>query len=502
MADIIKTPAYIESFLRHLLPAAGIEFRQIDHFHWKVFLENKGKEVVFVFDRDKIDDFEEAIQKYDGTNYFYSLQSDILFHIYIALGKAGMINDFDIVSALIEERRDWVEVQGINVARDTFSSRITEMIYKGLQRLNDYLKDVVQKFGDGHEEIKKDIEDINHLLSYHDEKKSFISTGVSVRSLSLFKAALISEIIDEVKQKYVEGIPQRMIDKVEHDIYMLVEELRKPTFLNIKLPMCIAEYRSQIMPKQKIAEEGVLQESNTLNVFISYSTKNKAVAGKVKDILNNYGITGFLAHEDINITEEWKKRIIFELRQTNVFIAILSQDFKASDWTAQEAGMAYFKNILIIPLLLDDTTPFGFLEDSQGKKISYDLTPEEYIIKPIVDRFSNLLIDKIIDKLEQVNNFRTAERVLGFIVPYFEKLNATQINNLVNVSIRNGQICFAHLCQTEYLPQLLRMHKSKISQEKYDVLLFQIEKGELHPDRLEKTKKEPWLKYDKPWLKR
>lgn len=502
MTDIIKAPVYIKSFLSHLLPVARIEFRQVDHFHWKVFLENKSKEVVIDFDRNRIDDFEEAIQKYEGTDYFYSLQSDILFRIYIALGKEGMINDFDIVSALIEERRDWIEAQGINLTPDTFSVRLTEIIHKGLQRLSEYLKDVVQKFGDGHEEIKKDIEDINHILSHYDENKSFVSSGVSVRSLSLLKAALISEIIDKVKQKQAEGIPQRVLDKVEHDIYSFVEELRKPAFLNIKSPTCIAEYRSQIMPKQKIAEEDILQDGNALKAFISYSTKNKTVAGKVKAILDDYGIVGFLAHEDINITEEWKKRIMLELRKANVFIAMLSQDFKSSDWSPQEAGMAYFKNILIISLLLDDTTPFGFLGDSQGKKISHDSVPEEYIIKPIVDKFPNFLIDKIIEKLEEVNSCRKAEKVLGFLVPHFKELNAIQIDKLVNVSIRNGQICLAHLCQTQYLPQLLEIHKSKIPKEKYEVLSFQIEKGELHPDRLEKSKKEPWLKYDKPWLRK
>ena len=501
MGNTLKAIAYIENFLHELLPSAETEFKQIDNFHWRFFLKSDTRETVIDFDRDRINDFDEAIQKYKGTDYFYGLQSDINFKIYIPLGKTGMINDFDIVSELIEERRDWIEAKISDITEDTFNAQFSKAIFDGLTRLKEYLESVINKFSDGNEEIKKDKEDIDNILNCYNGKKSFACSGVSIRNLSLLKAAIISEIIYKIKQKQEANIPQRMLDKIAQDIYALVEASRKPVFLNIKPPICIAEYRSAIMPKKQATRENISYGNKTLKVFISYSTKNKAVAGKVKAILDCYDIESFLAHEDINITEEWKKRIMLELHEADVFVAILSKDFKDSDWSPQESGMAYFKNILIISLLLDDNAPFGFLGDAQGKRIKDNLIPAEYIIKPIVNKFPNFIIDKTINRLEKISSFREAEEVFGFFVAHFERLNQAQVNKIVNVSIKNGQICFAAKCQREYLPNLLKIHKDKIPNEQYEILSYQIEKGEFYRNATQNNEKEPWVKITHPWLK-
>ena len=52
------------------------------------------------------------------------------------------------------------------------------------------------------------------------------------------------------------------------------------------------------------------QELN--KIFISYSVKDKEIAGKVKDILSRFNISAFLAHQDIEVSEEWEKRILEE----------------------------------------------------------------------------------------------------------------------------------------------------------------------------------------------
>lgn len=59
-----------------------------------------------------------------------------------------------------------------------------------------------------------------------------------------------------------------------------------------------------------------------LKAFISYSTADKLLAGQVKAILNEYGIVGFLAHDDIHVSQEWKDRLIQELNETNIIIPL------------------------------------------------------------------------------------------------------------------------------------------------------------------------------------
>lgn len=79
-------------------------------------------------------------------------------------------------------------------------------------------------------------------------------------------------------------------------------------------------------------------------VFISYATCNKALAGNIKNFLKDrYQIPVFLAHEDINISIEWRNAILNELINANVFIAILDKNFRFSDWCSQELGIAVSK---------------------------------------------------------------------------------------------------------------------------------------------------------------
>ena len=89
---------------------------------------------------------------------------------------------------------------------------------------------------------------------------------------------------------------------------------------------------------------------NTLKVFISYSMKDKEIASKIKKILTRFRIVCFIAHDDIEVSEEWRRRILKELNDADIFIPILSDNFKNSDWCSQEAGIACFRNILFIPL--------------------------------------------------------------------------------------------------------------------------------------------------------
>ena len=60
-----------------------------------------------------------------------------------------------------------------------------------------------------------------------------------------------------------------------------------------------------------------------LRTFISYFTEEKHFGAKVKSILERYGVRSFLAHEDLEVSEKWRKRILEELCICDVFIPLL-----------------------------------------------------------------------------------------------------------------------------------------------------------------------------------
>lgn len=114
-----------------------------------------------------------------------------------------------------------------------------------------------------------------------------------------------------------------------------------------------------------------------LNAFISYSSEDKEIAGIVKNALLNLGINSFLAHEDITPSQEWQGEIVNKLNTCNIFVPIITKNFRESDWTSQESGAAFIKGMDIVPISVkfpDETfiLPYGFMSKYQALKWTID----------------------------------------------------------------------------------------------------------------------------------
>src|ERR1700736_1359611 len=93
-----------------------------------------------------------------------------------------------------------------------------------------------------------------------------------------------------------------------------------------------------------------------MHAFMSYQMTDRAFAAKVRDTLTPFGITSFMAHDDLEVSEEWKLRILDELSKADLFIAVLSANYLASSYCMQESGISVFRNIkTIIPFAIDTT---------------------------------------------------------------------------------------------------------------------------------------------------
>jgi hypothetical protein len=87
-----------------------------------------------------------------------------------------------------------------------------------------------------------------------------------------------------------------------------------------------------------------------VKVFISHSMEDRETALRIKNALRDFAIDAFLAHEDIRVSEEWRRTIIRNLKSANVFIPVLSKSFRVSDWASQELGLAISQpKRLIVP---------------------------------------------------------------------------------------------------------------------------------------------------------
>lgn len=121
--------------------------------------------------------------------------------------------------------------------------------------------------------------------------------------------------------------------------------------------------------------------------FISYSHQDRAYGAQAKGVLAEVGIEAFLAHDDLEVSEEWRERILIELRRCDLFVALLSANFLSSKWAPQEAGFIVSRpEVVIAPLSIDGTTPFGFLSHLQAGRITKDGITRELLVAPLARR--------------------------------------------------------------------------------------------------------------------
>lgn len=110
---------------------------------------------------------------------------------------------------------------------------------------------------------------------------------------------------------------------------------------------------------------GYWQDTTDLRAFISHISIHKDKATRLKTCLASYGISGFVAHEDITPTLEWQHEIERALHGMDAFIAIHTKGFSQSFWTQQEIGFAYARGVKIISLKMGED-PTGFISKQQA----------------------------------------------------------------------------------------------------------------------------------------
>ena len=100
-------------------------------------------------------------------------------------------------------------------------------------------------------------------------------------------------------------------------------------------------------------------------LFVSHTSSVKESAGALQKALRNYGISAFVAHEDIRPTAEWEQEILRALYSMDALVAIITPDFKDSAWTDQETGIAIGLQKMVVPIRRA-ADPHGFVAKYQG----------------------------------------------------------------------------------------------------------------------------------------
>lgn len=237
-------------------------------------------------------------------------------------------------------------------------------------------------------------------------------------------------------------------------------------------------------------------DSTNLKIFISFNNNDSEEAVKIQEFFKNCGVKCFLSKTDMEISEEYKKRTFNEICNSNIFIYLLSENSKASDWCDQEMGMAYIKHKLgnseIFIVSHDGMEPYGFLSSfnlgfTYHSNYLYDIArkiDEKYnsqLVSKITDYYNELVNTKV-KELFTVRNFNSAKNLLYFINKRSEFLDDKQIEMICDATIQNQNLYMCYICK-EPLIEILDTHKDRIDNELYQKVFNAINPRATKPKR-------------------
>jgi hypothetical protein len=205
--------------------------------------------------------------------------------------------------------------------------------------------------------------------------------------------------------------------------------------------------------------EGVVVEDTTgvwergyFRLFISHSSKQAGEVGALKIALREHAISGFVAHDDITPTEEWRDVIESALRTCEAMAAYVTPDFHPSNWTDQEIGVCLARAVLIIPIR-KGATPYGFLGKYQalagGTKGPERVAADIYsILESNVLTASRLKAAKIeveasqaVEALEQAGSYNSARAAFTRLLRVPEdQLTTDQVERIERAAADNYEL--------------------------------------------------------------
>jgi len=159
-------------------------------------------------------------------------------------------------------------------------------------------------------------------------------------------------------------------------------------------------------------------DDGMFRLFISHLAIYKKTAANIQAALQEYGISSFVAHNDIMPTTEWEDQIELALSTCDALIALLHDKFHESNWTDQEIGFAMGRGVSVCSVHLGQT-PYGFIGRFQafngtGKTVA-ELAREIFDAfrknKQTKSRMSSILVTQF----ERSNTFAQAKERVGYL---------------------------------------------------------------------------------------
>lgn len=153
-------------------------------------------------------------------------------------------------------------------------------------------------------------------------------------------------------------------------------------------------------------------------LFVTHLATEKLLAAQLQEALLSYGISGFVAHNDIEPTLEWQTQIETALATADSLVALLHPAFHASSWTDQEIGFAMGRGLPVFAVRFGQD-PYGFIGRFQGF-VGGGKTPDA-LARELFDAYrknkqsQKRMGEVLLNLFEDSNSFQTAKTRIGYL---------------------------------------------------------------------------------------
>ena len=155
-----------------------------------------------------------------------------------------------------------------------------------------------------------------------------------------------------------------------------------------------------------------------LRLFVSHLATYRAFVAELQTALLDFGISGFVAHNDIEPTQDWQTQIETALATCDALVALLHPDFHVSNWTDQEIGFAMGRGVPTYAVRFGQD-PYGFI----GRFQAFNGNAKQAIVlaRELFDAYrknkqtQRRMSEVVVGLFEESNSFAEAKTRVGYL---------------------------------------------------------------------------------------
>lgn len=155
-----------------------------------------------------------------------------------------------------------------------------------------------------------------------------------------------------------------------------------------------------------------------LRVFVSHLARERKAAAELQKAMLDFGMSGFVAHNDIEPTQEWQTQIETALATCDTLVALLHDGFHESKWTDQEIGFAMGRGVPVYSVRYGQD-PYGFIGRFQafnaGRKSPAKLAESLFDAYRKDKQTQNKVGETLVKLFEESGTFADAKARIGYL---------------------------------------------------------------------------------------